>query len=567
MSLFAAVSSLWQGFNTTATQAASIISNAGNTLSRNINATATNAATTITQTVNNTVRNVNSTAAAVVGTITNTVNTTVKNVNDTVAAIGGTVSKTVGDIGNVGTQAAKSLSSGASSVVNNAVKTAESLPKMVISTAGTTAVSATKTATAIGAQTAEQVSSFAALVSVPIVTGVESVKNGLASASELVGKTIENISKNPPVVSTANPVSGTVDTVIDARNDAYESGDLAATGAALAGDILLPLDLANVVNKAATGRGGELTTEDYIGAAVDTAAIALGVVSGGLGYGLVKTAKTGFKGATKMSKFSGLSKLLGRSAVPKRIVVKKAVPKTATTKTVKTTTPVRTTTTTPKTVKTTTQTKTAVPKVATTKTAVKTITPTTSTVKTTTTPKVSSTAKPTATTTAPKRGIIGTLADVGSIGLTGLFAWSMLGGGEPDEEYIYEPDTVPMDGGELIPETTPYEATDPWIETPDDQYYDSPILPDELQPLEEFAEGLGGYLEEVPVVGDIAEAARRRGLSLPFLLAVGVVAFIGGRWVWKKYKASKKPAKTGTAKTSGKKPTKSRGKSKRGTTA
>lgn len=548
MSLFAAVGSLWQGFNTTATQAASSISNTVNTLSRNINATATAAATTITQTVSNTVRNVNSTAAAVAGTIT----------------------KTAGTVRNAGTQAVQSISSGAASVAENAVKTVSSLPKMVVSTAGATAATATAAATTIGGRAAQQIASFAAPVSVPITAGVESIKTGIASASESVGKTLETIGKNPPVITAENPISGTVDTVINARDDAYASGDLAVAGAAVAGDILLPLDLVNVVNKAATGRGGELTTEDYLGAAIDAAAIALGVVSGGLGYGLVKTAKTGFKGATKMSKISALSKLLGRRPAPKKIVVKKAAPKpapkavrtTAPAKTITTKTPVKTAT--PKVMKTT-----APAKTVTTKTPVKTASPKTP-VKQPATPKVS-TANP----AAPSRGIIGTLADVGSLGLTGLFAWSMFGGGTPEDEYIYE-ETEPLPGedGALIPETTPYESDDPWIETPDGQYYDSPILPEELQPLEEIAEGLGGYLEDVPVVGDVAEAARRRGLSLPFLLALGAVAVIGGRWVWKMYKAPKKAPKTtkaasttGTAKTSGKKSTKSGGKTKRGTAA
>ncbi|MDV0444039.1 hypothetical protein [Methanorbis rubei] len=559
MSLFAAVNSLWTGINATATQAAKTISNTATTLSRNINSTATKAATTITQTANNTVRNVNSTAAAVVGTIANTVNITTRNVNNTVAAISGTVAKTAVNIGTAGTQAAKNISSGAASIADNTVKTSIALPKVVISTASTSAATATQAATTIGAEAGQRISSFAAPVSVPIVASVEFIKTGFASASESVGNTVEGIGKNPPVVSAVNPVSGTVDTVIDARNDAYESGDLAATGAALAGDILLPLDLANVVNKTATGRGEELTTEDYVGAAIDTAAIGLGVISGGLGYGLVKTAKTGFKGATKMSKLSGLSKLL-KKTTPKKVVVKKAAPKTTTAKTVKTTTPARTAA--PKAVKTTTP-KTATPKAAAAKTPVKTTAP----AKATTSPKVSSTAKPAAT-TVPKRGLIGTLADVGSIGLTGLFAWSMLGGGGAEEdEYVYESDAAPMEGGGLIPETTPYEAEEPWIETPDGQYYDSPILPDELQPLEEFAEGLGGYLEDVPVVGDIAEAARRRGLSLPFLLALGAVAFIGGRWVWKKYNTGKKPTKTPVKTTSGKKPTKSGGKTKRGNAA
>lgn len=327
---------------------------------------------------------------------------------------------------------------------------------------------------------------------------MNSVRAGFESTAETIGKTIDDIGKNPPVITAANPVSETVDTVISARDEAYQSGDIAATGAALGADILMPLDLVNVVNEAATGRGGEPTTEDYIGAAIDTAAIMLGVVSGGLGYAVLMTAKTGFKGATKMSKFSGLAKLFNKSTPPKRVVVKKTAPvrsavapKVTAPRTAKAAAPVRSTT----------------PKAA-----AKTVPPKATVKPTTTANPVATVAK---TEKVASRGILGTIADVGRPGLTGLFAWSMLGcSGEPEEEYVCESDTLPKDDGGLIPETPPYTAEEPWIETPDGQYYDSPLLPDELQPLEEFAEGVGGYLEDIPVFGDVAEAARCRGLSL-----------------------------------------------------
>ncbi len=141
----------------------------------------------------------------------------------------------------------------------------------------------------------------------------------------------------------------------------------------------------------------------------------------------------------------------------------------------------------------------------------------------------------------------------------------------PSEEEGYHDDGLYDDGygtsedsGGLLP------AKEPYYDETGEEYYDSPILPEELQPLEEYAEDLSGYLEDVPVLGDIAEEARKRGLSLPFLIAIGAVAFIGGRWVWKKYNASKKhPAKKPSAATT-KKPAagkKSATGKKRGTTA
>ncbi|HJK80517.1 MAG TPA: hypothetical protein O0Y06_06410 [Methanocorpusculum sp.] len=359
--------------------------------------------------------------------------------------------------------------------------------------------------------------------------------------------------------------------MIDKRDEMY-AGEPVEKVAAIGSDVLIPLDLMNVVNKTVTGRGEQLTTEDYVGAAIDTASIILGVFTGGVGYVGLKAAKTGVKGVTKMvpkiSKNSKLKTPMPRKAAPKKVSAPKKVTKKTTNKpapsiksrgttrkvnrrtaraTKKTVAPARVNTVKKSTVK---NTKAKAAKATSSK------------------PKVTKAKTPAA--AAPPRGILGTLTDLSSIALTGLMAWMMLG---PSEEEVYDDgyydDGLYDDGYGTSEDSGLLPAEEPYYDETGEEYYDSPILPEELQPLEEYAEDLSGYIEDVPVIGDIAEEARKRGLSLPFLIAIGAVAFIGGRWVWKKYKASKKhPAKKPAAAT--KKPVagrKSAAGKKRGTAA
>lgn len=107
-----------------------------------------------------------------------------------------------------------------------------------------------------------------------------------------------------------------IDTVVETRDNMIVggavnvlSGDDVAGGAVTAGsamvvDVIAPLDLMNAANKVATGRGNELTLEDWGWAAFDAGLLGLGIVTGGLGYvggkGLKTALKTG-KNAAKIA--------------------------------------------------------------------------------------------------------------------------------------------------------------------------------------------------------------------------------------------------------------------------
>ena len=86
------------------------------------------------------------------------------------------------------------------------------------------------------------------------------------------------------------------------------AGGAVSAGSAMAVDVIAPLDLMNAVNKVATGRGDELTAEDWGWAALDAGLLVLGVATGGLGYvggkGLKTALKTG-KNAAKVADAAG----------------------------------------------------------------------------------------------------------------------------------------------------------------------------------------------------------------------------------------------------------------------
>lgn len=55
------------------------------------------------------------------------------------------------------------------------------------------------------------------------------------------------------------------------------------------------------------------------------------------------------------------------------------------------------------------------------------------------------------------------------------------------------------------------------------------------------AQDITRYLDGVPIVGSILKAARRSGVALPALIAMGIVTVVGGRVIWRKWG---KPAAT-----------------------
>lgn len=109
-------------------------------------------------------------------------------------------------------------------------------------------------------------------------------------------------------VPVGSPAGGNIiDTVIGARDQSYEAGltraftgnvagggtQVAATAAV---DMLLPLDAVDVANKLATGRGDELTGEDYLFAAIDTLGVAGSVFTLGGSYAASRALKAALKG-------------------------------------------------------------------------------------------------------------------------------------------------------------------------------------------------------------------------------------------------------------------------------
>jgi len=127
-----------------------------------------------------------------------------------------------------------------------------------------------------------------------------------------------NVSLDPP------PGGNIIDTVIGARDQSYEagltrafSGNVAGGGtqvvATAAVDMLLPLDAVDVANKLATGRGGEVTAEDWLYAAIDTLGVAGSVFTLGGSYAASRALKAGLKGGKVAIKTNVIGKAI-RSA-------------------------------------------------------------------------------------------------------------------------------------------------------------------------------------------------------------------------------------------------------------
>ena len=366
--------------------------------------------------------------------------------------------------------------------------------------------------------------------------------SGLAGALPKVG--LPKVAPPKPLSDAGGAISGGIDAFVGARDKTYEQGAVnivqgnTATGlgqfaGATAVDMMLPVDAANVANKLATGRGGELTGEDYLWAGVDTIGIAAAPFTLGASYALsrgLKGLKVGLKGvkATKtvegvadMGKFSGAIKAAQSVKQMKSAQISKAVPKSI-----------------PKVSMPTIRQKTPPPpprpkapksvNVGASKTAP----PPKKTSAIPETPKVPE---------APKQG--GAFSKYGryvpaaaGLGVMGLTLGGLLGGGggAPEENPYDGQDDYPWWMQDYYGGNEPYREPyyDPYAEYgyPDEYGYYPPAYPDPLG-LENYAQDACGYLEELPGVGGVYEEAGRRGLALPVLIGtvlviVLVVAFL-----------------------------------------
>lgn len=110
-----------------------------------------------------------------------------------------------------------------------------------------------------------------------------------------------------PLTDAGGAISQGIDAVIGARDKSYEvgleqafTGNVAGGGTQVAAtaafDMLLPLDAVDVINKLATGRGDELTSEDYLFAAIDALGVAGSVFTLGGSYAASRALKAALKG-------------------------------------------------------------------------------------------------------------------------------------------------------------------------------------------------------------------------------------------------------------------------------
>jgi|GEM_PF-4459617 len=143
----------------------------------------------------------------------------------------------------------------------------------------------------------------------PAWSGAGTVPGRVIPVEELQGYTIPTGGVSKGAVSLLEPPPGgnIIDVVIGARDQSYEagltrafSGNAAGGGTQVAAtaafDMLLPLDAVDVANKLATGRGDELTGEDYLYAAIDTLGVAASVFTLGGSYAASRALKAALKG-------------------------------------------------------------------------------------------------------------------------------------------------------------------------------------------------------------------------------------------------------------------------------
>ncbi|RXE56406.1 hypothetical protein ABH15_09995 [Methanoculleus taiwanensis] len=416
---------------------------------------------------------------------------------------------------------------------------------------------------------------------------VGAVGNTLGGAAGAIGGALPALPKLPdnPELKT---VSGAADALIGARDKSYEDGltrafagrntaetalGVAQVGGTMAADAVLPMDLINVVNKTATGRGGDLTGEDYFWAAVDAGTLALGVATGGIGYGvargLIKGGKLGSKGLKvggDMLKLGNVRKVAGAiggkfGSVKKPAWVqelrKAPAPKKAPAPAPrKNTVSWRETYTKKAPVPETPRYKTPAPESGMMKIA------DTEAPKMPDIPKAQSKVKTLG--TAALVGVTG--AGLGTMALNALGAFGAPPGEDGGGEYPYDPyagynpyGTAPgaadypgeyeYPGGWWGADPTggesPYDPYYPGEDGNGDGYYD-PGYPggEYFVPVENFAQDVGGFLEGLPVVGGLFAEAARRGLAFPLLLGCCIVIAGGGYYVATKTKAGRSAIRT-----------------------
>lgn len=240
------------------------------------------------RTVTSAQKSAQKTATAVVRTAaktaTRTASQAVRTATRTAGGTANTIARSIGQStlgGAIG--AATRIATGAAS---NMIRTAGGAAKAASRAGGAASSLAIKNYLGIAQAAATRTSALSSqagrAIGVQAVGAAGGAAKALSSAIAPVGKTDAGRAAGATVALG----TGAIDAVVGARDNAYEqgatrmvSGDTMGGGAqfgtAVAADVLLPLDAANVASKWSSGRADELTADDYLWAGVD----ALGIVA------------------------------------------------------------------------------------------------------------------------------------------------------------------------------------------------------------------------------------------------------------------------------------------------
>ena len=398
------------------------------------------------------------------------------------------------------------------------------------------------------------------LVALPVAAGAAAAKAVLPELPRV---------ELPDVGAAAGGVSRWYDDVIAARDKSYEdsaahiaagnvAGGAVQFGGTMAADVILPMDLADLVNKWTTGRGDQIDGGLALWAAIDAVSIAALPFTFGASYAAARAAKAAkvakiVQVGGEVSKGKAVSNVLGAllgagsKAVPKTAPkattsvssllesYAKAIPKAA-----------------PKP-------KVVVPKatsLSSLESYAKVAPKTTQALGSTkalgaTTDLIAAESKWAKTSSvlgsaAKTTGVLGVGLGAGAIGMTmmgGLGGPAPIPGQEETEEEEKLPQwlldllsgggaTTGGDGGQGFP-WGDYQYPDGEGGYTDEYGYYPPAYPDFLG-LEGYGQDLLGYAEDLPVVGGVYEGASRRGLAVPaiigtIILVILVVAFLRGK--------------------------------------
>lgn len=274
-----------------------------------------------------TVRNIGNTISSAITGARQTAQNTASNIGKAASSAGNAVKTSLNSwqtpIKNSGASVTQSIANIARSGGKNTAAIIQSNPVMKAS--ATIFTSLTQTVSKSSSPQTTVLSSSKKTTPSAVVTANNSVSKAGMAVSAVAANTAAQGNNTVDITKTDDTRSkneNIIDTVVNFRDTTRESGiedimvgyvtdnstlsatGVVKTGGMLAADVVLPLDLVNLVNKAATGRFSELSRDDWIYAAIDLAGIVSTPFTAGAGYLASRGAKVAAKGVKTIATVS-----------------------------------------------------------------------------------------------------------------------------------------------------------------------------------------------------------------------------------------------------------------------